>query len=95
MAKLSFSIASAIGNVTVDSPVLTDAQMTRFLDYIWDAYPQLNVDGTAKARTNANLAQAYRDWAGAIWNGTKANVLAADKGKARRAAEAGVAEIDA
>lgn len=47
MANISFSIASAVGNVTRDGPTTSDAQMTRFLDYIWDAYPQLNADCSA------------------------------------------------
>lgn len=82
MAKLSFSITSAIGTVTFDSPTLTDAQMLKFLDYIWATFPQLNVDGTPKPRTNANLADAYRAWAATIWAGTKDAVLDFGRGAA-------------
>lgn len=94
MAKLTFSITSAIGNLAVDSPTLTDAQMTKFLDFIWDAYPQLNPDGSRKTRNNANLAQAFRDFSAALWEGTRANVLSYEREKAAAAARDAVTPIE-
>lgn len=94
MAKLSFTLTSAAGNVTYDGPTITDSQMTRFLDFVWDTYPQVNPDGTRKARSTANLAAAYRDWAAGVWAGTKANVRSYDTAKAEQTARAGITEID-
>lgn len=96
MAKLTFSITSAIGNLSVDSPTLTDPQMQRFLDFIWDAYPQFTADGiTRKTKNNANLAQCYREWAAGLWEGTKANVMSYERTKASVAASAAVTDIEA
>lgn len=94
MAKLTFAITSAIGNLSVDSPTLTDVQMTKFLDFIWDAYPQLNPDGSRKTRNNTNLAQAYRDFAGGLWQGTRANVLSYEREKAATTARDAVTPIE-
>ncbi|MFA5897879.1 MAG: hypothetical protein WC829_02075 [Hyphomicrobium sp.] len=94
MAKISIALTSAIGNTSHDWPVLSDAQMTRFLDYLWDTYPQYEVDGiTRKARTNANLVLCYQAWSTALWNGTKANVLSYERDKAAQLARAGVADL--
>lgn len=90
MAKLSFSIVSNIGNTTVDSPTLTDAQMQRFLDYIWATYPQTNADGSPKAKNAANLAASYNAWAAALWQGTVSNVVSYEQALAAQAASAAV-----
>lgn len=95
MAKIALALTSAIGNTTHDWPTLSDAQMTRFLDFIWDAYPQTTtttdpvtgvVTVTPKPRNNANLVLAYRAWSNSLWEGTKANVLNYEREKAAQAA---------
>jgi hypothetical protein len=93
VAKLSFDIQSNIGNLTVDGPTLTDAQMQRFLDYIWTAYPQLNADGSPKTKNAANLANSYRAWANGIWQGTVNNVLSFEQQNAAVTASAAVQPI--
>jgi hypothetical protein len=72
-----FNIEFTLGAQTVDhaSQTYSDANGQRFSDYIWASYPQLDVDGNPLPDTPANRAQAFRDWADAIYAGTKANVL--------------------
>lgn len=94
MAKIALALTSAIGNTTHDWPTLSDSQMTRFLDYIWDAYPQFEADGTTrKTRNNANLALAYRAWSTAMWEGAKANVLSYEREKAAKTARDAVGDL--
>ena len=96
MAKLSWTIEAASGTVTEDSPTLSDANMDRFLDWIWYAYPQMDeADPPAPLPRNpANEAQAFRDWANAQWQGTKANVLRWEKTEAAQSASDGVPDIE-
>lgn len=93
MAKLTWQITTSVGTVTQDGPDLSDAQMQRFLDWLWYAYPQLDVDGNPLNRTNANQAQAFRDWADTAYQGTKANVLRWEKQEAAQAAAEAVTDI--
>ncbi len=91
MAKLFFGVMTGAGTVTHDTPELSTVDMDRFADYVWSAYPQFEDDGTTpKARTNANLADAFRGWASALWSGTQANILRHERSKAERAARAGM-----
>lgn len=94
MAKIAVALTSAVGNTSHDWPILSDAQMLRFLDYLWDAYPQYEADGTTrKARTNGNLVLCYQAWSSALWEGTKANVLSYEREKAAQAARDDVPDL--
>lgn len=93
MAKLTFTLTTAAGTVTQDSPKLTDQQMARFTDWLWTAYPQINPDGTTKTKNAANQAQAFRDWSQALWRGTKASVANAERDAAANAARNAVQDV--
>jgi len=79
MANLSWGITANIGDRTWNGPDISDINMDRFLDWIWDAYPQwVDPDDETQGKlpkNNANLAAAYDDFAQAQWRGVKANVL--------------------
>ncbi len=98
MSKLFFGVVTSAGTVTHDTPELSNADADRFADYVWSAYPQFENDGTTpKARTNANLADAFRAWASAfrawasaLWAGTQANILGYERVEAERVARAGI-----
>jgi hypothetical protein len=95
MAKLIWSIETVQGNVTKDSPILTDPNMQRFLDWIWYAYPQFLPDGvTPKPRNNANEADAFREWAAFDWQFVKERVLDYERSAAAQAARDSIAGIE-
>ncbi len=92
MANLFFGVVTNAGTVTHDTPTISTADIDRFADYVWAHYPQLNPDGTPKPKTNANLADAFRNWAEALWSGTQANILRHEKVAAAKAASDGVGD---
>ena len=75
MAHFTLIYTSDGGAVTQDSKVYSEANGQRFIDWIWVAYPQLDVNGDPLPRTQANEVKAYRDFADGFYAGTKANVL--------------------
>ena len=91
-----FELKFTLGANTVSqlSNSYSDANGQRFSDYLWGAYPQLDENGDPLPDTNANRAQAFRDFADAIFEATKQNVLRHEKQAAKAAAEAGVGDID-
>ena len=94
MANLTWTVVTAAGTITQDSPTLTDPNMTRFTDWAWVHYPQYEADGvTLKTKNNTNLAAAVRDWMTSQWNGTKANVLRYEQVAAAQAASDAVTDI--
>ena len=99
MAKLSWSAVTVDGTVTQDGPTISDAQMDRFLDWVWYAYPQFDLDvedgetPIPLPRNNANTAKAVRDWADAQWRGTKANVLRHERNEVAEAARDAILDI--
>ena len=92
-----FELKFTLGGNTISqlSPSYSDANGTRFSDWLWSAYPQVDENGDPLPDTNANRAQAFRDFASAIFEATKANVLRHEKQAAKEAAEAGVPDIGA
>lgn len=92
MANLFFGVVTNTGTVTHDTPTLTTADITRFADYVWARYPQLNPDDTPKPRNKANLADAFREWAAALWAGTQANIVNYEKNNAAQTARDGVGD---
>ena len=91
-----FQLSFTLGANTVDqlSASYSDANGQRFSDWLWAAYPQVDVDGNPLPDNNANRAQAFRDFADAMFEGIKQNVLRHEKQAAKAAAEAGVGDID-
>jgi hypothetical protein len=95
MAKLFFGAEAVTGTVTQDGPTLSDPNMDRFLDWVWYAYPQFQPDGvTPKPKTNANVADAIRDWGLGLWRGTKANVLRWERDEAAQAARDAIGDLE-
>lgn len=93
-AQFSLSFTLGAQTVTQDSASYSDANGQRFSDFLWAAYPQVDGNGDPLPDTPANRAQAFRDWADAIFESTKQNVLRFEKQAAKEAAEAGVGDIE-
>lgn len=93
MAKLTWTITTTAGTVARDGPEISEANMQRFRDWLWLKFPQLDEEGNPLARTPANEAQAFRDWADVQWQVTKRNVLDHERQVAAQAAQDGVEDI--
>lgn len=90
---VSMSIVTDAGTVTLTTPELGAAKMARLTDWIWDAYPQYEEDGvTLKPKNNPNVADAIRDWMRGNWQGTKNNVVRAEKAVAASTASDAVVD---
>ena len=95
MAEFTQELVTTAGTVTTTRD-LSNANMLRFTDWVWVAYPQYEVDEvTLKPKTNANLADSVRDYHEAIWQGTKANVLRQERLDAAKTASDGVPDLPA
>ena len=94
MAKLTWTIETAAGTVSKDGPVIADEDMDRFLDWIWVAYPQFEIDGvTPKPRNSANDAAAFRDWADFQWAFNKERVLNHEQNAAAQIARDAISDF--
>ncbi len=98
MAKLSWGIEASIGSRTTDGPTVSDANMDRFLDYLWFSFPQW-VDPNdesqgLKPRNAANLAAAFDEWQQAQWTQVVADVKSWEKATAAQAAADAIGGID-
>lgn len=94
MARLSWTVTTTAGTVTHNGPEISEANMTRFRDWLWANFPlPMNPDGTAKTRNAANEAQAFREWADRQWQATKADVVNWDGGKAAEVARNAVGDL--
>jgi len=94
MADIKWTVTTSAGVVENSSPTLSDANMTRFIDWAWYAYPQFQADGTTpKPRNLANEAAAVREWMEAQWQGTKANVIRWEENEAAQAARDAIADL--
>jgi len=80
MPNLRFTFVATAGTVQHNAPNLTAGQETLFLDWLWEKYaPKDEVEesptfGQILPRNTANEAQAFRNYAAALWRGTRANV---------------------
>lgn len=94
MANYAIQFVATAGTVSSTGPTLDASQEQKFLDWVWDAYPQYEADGeTPKAKTNANIADSIRDMHAAIWRGIVNNVKRHDEIAAAQAAKDGVTEL--
>lgn len=81
MANLRFMFIATAGNATYNGPEITAPQEALFIDWLWAKYaPKDEVEGSPTfgeplTRTPANEVQAYRNYAAAMWSGTRANVV--------------------
>ena len=94
MADYTQVLTTSVGTVTT-TKTLSDTGMTRFTDWAWDAYPQLDVDGTRKPKTNGNVADAVSASQESTWQGLKANVIHEEKKDAAKTAVDGVPDLTA
>ena len=95
MAEFIQSIVSTVGTVTT-TKTINDANMLRFTNWVWSAYPQFEADGkTLKAKTNGNVGDAIADYHEKIWQGTKANVLRYERELAAKTAADEVPDLPA
>ncbi len=90
MARISWTVEASVGTVTHDGPTISDEQMQRFLDWVWDEYPQTSADKTRLPRSAANMVAALYDWGRAQWVATKSDVLKSERRAAVQAAHKGV-----
>lgn len=75
-ATLEWTVNTSAGSVTYTAPAVSDANMDRFIDFLWGNYaPTDPTTGETLPRTAGNEATAFRAWAAANWNGVKRNVL--------------------
>ena len=77
---------------------MTDPQMQRLIDYMWEAYPQYEnpedpSEGT-KTKNPANMAAAFRDHCSALWRGIKSNAKRHEKVTAAKNAADAVPDIE-
>lgn len=81
MANLRFTFVATAGTVNQNGPNITVPQETLFVDWLYAHYaPVDTVEGSPTfgqplTRTTANEAQAFRNYANKLWQGTRANVI--------------------
>ncbi len=75
MPNLRFSFLATAGTVTFNAPDLTTNQENLFVGWLWAHYAPVDAQGVTLTRNAANEAQAYRNYAKALWLGTRANVI--------------------
>ena len=74
MPNLRFTFVATAGTVQHNAPDLTAGQETLFLNWLWAQYAPKDAEGSVLPRNTANEAQAFRNYAAALWRGTRANV---------------------
>lgn len=95
MANITWKVTTSAGAVEKSSPELSDTNMTRFIDWVWEHYPQYQADGeTLKTRNLANEAAAVNDWIDREWNKTKNTVLRWERKKAEQVASESVTDLE-
>ncbi len=71
-ANIRSTFIATNGTVIVNSTDLTAPQEAVFIDWLWAMYAPVDAEGVTLPRNNANVAQAYRNYAKAIHAGTYA-----------------------
>ena len=95
MVNFDLSYTTDAGVITQPSNTYSEANGQRFVDWIWDVYPQYEVDGvTLKPRTQANEVQAYRDFADDFYKNTKDKVVYHEQRVAARDAAGNVPPLE-
>ena len=74
MPNLRFAFVATSGTVTHNAPDLTAGQETLFLNWLWAHYAPRGANGVELPRNTASEVQAFRNYATALWRGTRANV---------------------
>lgn len=91
MANLRFTFVATAGTVNQNAPAITVPQETLFIDWLYAHYaPVDTVEGSPTfgqplTRNTANEAQAFKNYAYKLWQGTRANVIRWKQGLDRAA----------
>jgi len=93
MPKLTWTIETTAGTVAKDGPTISDANVARFVDWLYEFHPPLDAAGNPLNRTVAREAQAFRNWADEQWLQTKKTVLQWERQAAAEAAAEAVEDV--
>ena len=93
MANMTISFIATAGTVNSAGPTLDASQESRYIDWVWKAFPQLNANGTTKPKNNANIADAIRDHHVQIWRDIVGAVKQSERVIAYESALATVVEL--
>lgn len=74
MPNLRFAFVATSGTVTYNAPDLTAGQENLFVNWLWEHYAPKDANGVELPRNTTNEAQAFRNYAMALWRGTRTNV---------------------
>ena len=94
MAHFELSYITDAGTITHSSKIYSEANGQRFVDWIWIAFPQLDINNQPLPRTQANEVQAFRDYADDFYGDTKTDVLDSEKQIAAQEAVDNVPPLD-
>jgi len=93
MANMTISFIATAGTVASTGPTLNASQETRYSDWAWKTFPQLNPDGSTKPKNNSNIALAIKDHHAQLWQGIVDAVKQDERITAYEAALATVVEL--
>lgn len=85
MAHFTISYTSDAGTTEHDSKTYSEANGDRFIDWLWAAYPQYEVEPDEDGNpiplpdTPGNRAKAFREWADTVYADLKAKVVNHEK----------------
>ena len=94
MAHFTLTYTTDAGVIDQDSKIYSEANGDRFVDWIWAAFPQLDINNNPLPRTQQNEVQAYRDFADQFYADTKTKVLDHEKQVAAQDAVDNVPPLD-
>ena len=93
-ASFELTYTTDAGAITQPSKTYSEANGQRFVDWIWAAFPQLDMNNNPLPRTQQNEVQAYRDFADKFYADTKAAVLSYERQEAAQDAADNVPPLE-
>ena len=78
-AHFELSYTTDAGTITQSSKTYSEVNGQRFVDWIWVAFPQLDMNNIPLPRTQANEVAAYRDFADDFYGEVLQKVLAHER----------------
>jgi hypothetical protein len=94
MSKITWTVETPDGTVSLEKEVIDEVKFAYFLDWTWSRFIQVDENGDPAPRTPANQGKAVKAWAGQEWNNLKATVLKDRKQQAAIAAKDAVGGIE-
>jgi hypothetical protein len=97
MAKLTIQLETLAGTATYTGPEVTEANMDRFVEYLWGRYAPFDdvpPGGFIKPRSPATEIEAFQNWGGRLWITLKDLVKKAERKTAQDAANAAIVDLD-